>query len=46
MRFQNLPNRSDFSPSGITSGFSERESPMRYPPQGGEPPHPGQKGYP
>lgn len=31
MRFQNLPNRSDFSPSGITSGFSERESPQRQP---------------
>jgi len=30
MRFQNLPNRSDFSPSGMTSGFSERDSPMRY----------------
>ena len=32
MRFQNLPNRSDFSPSGITSGFDERESPERFAP--------------
>ena len=29
-RFQNLPNRSDLSPSGITSGIDERESPYRY----------------
>ena len=37
MRFQNLPNRSDFSPSGIESGgFSERESPQRFQQQ---PPH-------
>ena len=36
MRFQNLPNRSDFSPSGIESGgFSERESPQRFQ----QPPH-------
>ena len=32
MRFQDLPNRSDFSPSGMASGFSERESPVRYQP--------------
>jgi hypothetical protein len=24
-RFQNLPDRSDFSPSGVTSNFSERD---------------------
>ena len=30
MRYQNLPNtRSDFSPSVLTSGFSERGSPLR-----------------